>query len=61
MQNPSCLNLLVTKNSYSIQQTTIVCHGLLDCHKLVLTGLETNNPKGNPRELLTGTLEILIV
>ena len=33
------------------QQTTTVCSGLSDCHKLVLTVLKTSIPKGNPRQI----------
>ena len=49
MENPSCTDLLLTKNSYAFQQTTTVCSGLSDCHKLVSTALKTNIPKGNPK------------
>ena len=51
MQNPSCIDLLLTNNSYAFQQTTTVCSGLSDCHKLVLTVLKTSIPKGNPRQI----------
>ena len=51
MQNPSCIDLLLTNNSCAFQQTTTVCSGLSDCHKLVLTVLKTSIPKGNPREI----------
>ena len=51
MRNPSCIDLLLTNNSYAFQQTTTVCPGLLDCHKLVLTVLKTSIPKGNPRPI----------
>ena len=42
MQNPSC---------DSFQQTTTVCFGLLDCHKLFLAVLKTSIPKSNPRQI----------
>ena len=51
MQNPSCIDLLLTNNSCAFQQTTTVCSGLSDCHKLVLTVLKTSIPKGNPRQI----------
>ena len=51
MENPSCIDLLLTNNSYAFQQTTTVCSGLSDCHKLVLTVLKTKIPKGNPRQI----------
>ena len=40
-----------TNNSCAFQQTTTVCSGLSDCHKLVLTVSKTAIPKGNPRKI----------
>ena len=37
MQNPTCIDLLLTNNSYAFQQTTTVSSGPSDCHKPVLT------------------------
>ena len=51
MQNPSCRDLLLTNNSYAIKQTTTICSGLSDCHKLVLTVLKASILKGNPRQI----------
>ena len=51
MQNPSCIDLLLTNNSYAFHHTTTVCSGLSDCHKLVLTVLKTSISKGNPRQI----------
>ena len=51
MQNPSCIDLLLTHNSYVFQQTTTICSGLSDCHKLVLTVLKASIPTGNPRQI----------
>ena len=51
MQNPGCVDLLLTNNSCAVQQTTTVCSSLSDCHKLVLTVLKTSIPKGNPRQI----------
>ena len=51
MQKPNCIDLLLTNNSYAFQQTTTVCSGLSDCHKLVLTVLKTSIPNGNPRQI----------
>ena len=42
MQNPTC---------DAFQQTTTVCFGLLDCHKLVLAVLKTSIPESNPRQI----------
>ena len=51
MQNVSCIDLLLTNNSYACQQTSTVCSGVSDCHKVVWTVLKTNIPKGNPRQI----------
>ena len=51
MQNPSFIDLLLTNNSYPFKQTTTVCPGLSDCHKLVLTVLKTSILKGNLRQI----------
>ena len=40
-----------TNNSYVFQQTTTVCSGLSDCHKLVLTVLKASIPKSKPRQI----------
>ena len=51
MQNPSCIDLLLTNSSCTFQQTTTVCSGYSDCHKLVLNELKTSVPKDNPRQI----------
>ena len=51
MQNPTCADLLVTNNSCAFSQTTTVCSGISDCHKLFLTALKMNIPKGNARQI----------
>ena len=51
MQNPSCIDLLLTNNVYAFQQTTAICTGLSDCHKLVLTVLKTTVPRSPPKEI----------
>ena len=51
MQNPCCIDLLLINNSCAFQQTTTVCSGLSDCHKLALTVFKTSIPKGNPRQI----------
>ena len=50
MQNPSCIDLLLTNNVYAFQQTTAICTGLSDCHKLVLTVLKTTVTRSQPNE-----------
>ena len=54
MQNPSCIDLLLTNNVYAFQQTSAICTGLSDCHKFVLTVLKflnTTVPKSQPKEI----------
>ena len=51
MQNPSCIDLLLTNNVYAFQQTSAICTGLSDCHKLVLTVLKTTVPRSQPKEI----------
>ena len=51
MQNPSCIDLLITNNVYTFQQTTAICIGLSDCHKLVLTVSKTAVPRSQPKEI----------
>ena len=50
-QNPGCTDLLLTNNVYAFQQTTAICTGLSDCHKLVLTVLKTTVPRSQPKEI----------
>ena len=52
MQNPSCIDLLLTNNVYTFQQTTAICNGLSDCHKIVLAVLKTAVPEANQKKLL---------
>ena len=51
MQNTSCIDLLLTNNVYAFQQTTTLCTGLSDCHKLVLTVLKITVPRTQPKEI----------
>ena len=51
MQNPSCIELLLTSDSYAFQQITTVCSGFSDCHKIVLTVLKTSILKSNSRQI----------
>ena len=45
MQYPSCIDLLLTNNSYTFQQPAAVCSGLSDYE------LKTSFPKSNPRQI----------
>ena len=51
MQNPSCIDLLLTNNVYTFQQTTAICTGLSHCHKLVLMALKTAVLRSQPKEI----------
>ena len=51
MQNPSCIDLLITNNVYAFQRATTVCTGHLRCHKLVLTVLKTTGTRSQPKEI----------
>ena len=45
------MDLLLINNVYSFQQTSAICTGLSDCHKLVLTVLKTTISKSQPKEI----------
>ena len=51
IQNPSCIDLLLTNNVYAFQQTIAICTGVSDCHKLFLTVLKTTLPRRRPKEI----------
>ena len=42
VENPSCIDLILTNNAMAFQNTTTVFTGLSDFHKLVLTVLRTS-------------------
>ena len=48
--NPSTIDLFLTKNSLAFQNTTATFTGLSDCHKLVLTVLKTTFSKNKPKD-----------
>ena len=50
--NPSTIDLFLTNNSLAFQNTTTTFTGLSDCHKLVLTVLNTTFSKNKLKELL---------
>ena len=49
--NPSTIDLFLTNDFLTFQNTTTTFTGLSDCHKLVLTVLKTTFPKNKPKEL----------
>ena len=51
ISNSSCIDLFLTNNALSFQNTKTVSTGLSDFHKLVLTALKTSIVKNNPQEI----------
>ena len=51
ISNPSCIDLFLTNNRLSFQNTKTVSTGLSDFHKLVLTVLKTSIVKNKPQEI----------
>ena len=49
LDNPSCIDLLVTDSRGSFQGTTAVATGLSDFHKMVITVMKTTFPKSPPK------------
>ena len=49
-KNPSTIDLFLTNNSLTFQNTTTTFTGLSDCHKLVSTVLKTTFSKNKPKE-----------
>ena len=52
VENPSCIDLMLTNSNMSFQNTTTVFSGLSDFHKLVLTVLKINFTKNIPKEII---------
>ena len=48
-ENPSCIDLIITNNPSSFQNTTVVSTGLSDFHKMVVTVLKTTFIKIAPK------------
>ena len=51
MNNPSCIDLLLTNSRCSFQHTGVMSSGLSDFHELVLTVMKTVFPKAKPNEI----------
>ena len=51
LENPICINLILTNNAMAFQNTTTVFTGLSDFHKLVLTVLKTSITKSKPLKI----------
>ena len=55
IENPSCIDLVLTNNSQSFQHTQAICSGLSDYHKMVVTVLKNTFRKGKPKEIFYRT------
>ena len=51
LNNPSCIDLILTNCYRSFQNTSILPSGLSDCHKMVITVMKTRYPKAKPRHI----------
>ena len=51
VENPSCIDLILTSNAMAFSNTTTVFTGLSDFHKLVLTVLKTSITKSKPQKI----------
>ena len=54
IDNPSCIDLFLTHSYRSFQNTTTVCTGLSDFHKMTTTVLKATFQKAKPKEVLYG-------
>ena len=52
IENPSCVDLFLTNCVRSFQNTKVICTGISDCHKMILTVLKTTFAKAKPKEIL---------
>ena len=52
VENPSCIDLMLTNSNMSFQNTTTVFSSLSDFYKLVLTVLKINFTKNIPKEII---------
>ena len=52
IENPSCIDLIITNSIYSFQNTKAITTGLSDFHKMVVTVLKTTFQKSKPREII---------
>ena len=51
VENPSCIDLILTNNAMAFHNTTTVFTGLSDFHVLVLTVLKTSITKSKPQKI----------
>ena len=49
VNNPTCIDLLLTNNKKGFQNTTVLSAGMSDFHKMVVTVMKTTFPKARPK------------
>ena len=49
IDNPSCVDLLLTNSPCNFQNTTTISTGLSDFHKMAITVMKTTSPKAKPK------------
>ena len=52
VNNPSCIDLILTNSSRSFQNTCTISTGLSDVHKMSLTVMKTKYAKAKPKEIV---------
>ena len=52
INNPSCIDLIMTNCFRSFQNTCTICTDLSDVHKMSLTVMKTKFPKSKPKEIV---------
>ena len=52
IENPSCINVIVTNSGHSFQNTNMISTRLSDFHKMVLTVLKSTFQKSKLREII---------
>lgn len=51
LDNPSCIDLILTNCPKSFQCTKVISSGLSDCHKMVVSVFKTTFPKCEPKHI----------
>ena len=52
IENPICVDLLITNSVNSFQHTKVICSALSDCHEMVVTVLNTAFLKSKSLEII---------
>ena len=51
VENPSCIDLLLTNYSKSFQKTRVISSSISDFHKIIVTAVKITFPKAKPRQI----------